>query len=198
MRLDHIRDAWLSEGEGSEPDPGAALVALGAARARAAELEANVRRRDWRETVVALVMAPVFLLLAFSATSALATAGALIVVAACLYIPLRLRTARRSIESAGLPVADALRLELEQVEAQQRLLGSTILWYFGPLGLGVALYIAGGTAPLLSRTLQIGALIVLYGLLAVWNIRVARRDLAPTAAALRQAIHEIEAADDAA
>lgn len=192
MRLDNLKDAW-QHGMHGDNDP---VGALEGARARAAALDADVRRRDRRESIVALVMAPLFLLMAFTATTAMARVGALIVVAACLYIPLRLRAARRASATAGLPVADALRTELRQVQSQERLLGSATLWYFGPLGLGVGLFIAGGPASVLSRAIMIAALLLLYGGLAVWNVRVARRDVAPIAAALRQSLDELEHDND--
>lgn len=192
MRLDNMKDAWQHHMREDNNLAGR----LEDARARAAALDADVRRRDRRESVVALVMAPLFLLMAVAATTAMSRIGALVVVAACLYIPMRLRAARRTFATAGLPVADALRTELRQVQSQERLLGSATLWYFGPLGLGIGLYIAGGPAPVTFRAVMIAALVVLYGGLAAWNVRVARRDVAPVAAALRESLDELEHDND--
>ncbi|HSJ26484.1 MAG TPA: hypothetical protein VK929_17525 [Longimicrobiales bacterium] len=195
MKLDSLRDAWR-HGDDEAPDASSA-AALDAARQRAAALAADVRRRDRRETVVALLLIPVFLLFAFRAPTTLATVGALIVVVSCAFIPLRLRAARQAEPDPGLPVAAALREELERVRAQERLLGSVLVWYVGPLGLGLALYMAGGTESVAFRAGSLLVLAVLYAGIAWLNLHTARHNVRPIARALEQSIRELEGGDDA-
>jgi hypothetical protein len=140
--IDDLKDAWrrrLAEG-GQEPSRELARV-----RERAGALEAGVRRRDWIESGVALALLPVFAYFAVRAGDPVSRVGAAVVTLSCLLIPLRLRAARRRTPDPSLPVATFLRLQLDLVVSQRRLLLTVPLWYLAPLGVGVVLFVAGAS-----------------------------------------------------
>ena len=140
--IDDLKDAWrrrLAEG-GEEPSRELARV-----RERARALEAVVRRRDWLESGVALAVLPVFTYFALRAGDAVTRVGSAVLALSCVLIPLRLRAARRRPPDPSLPVATFLRLQLDLVVSQRRLLLTVPLWYLAPLGVGVVLFFAGGS-----------------------------------------------------
>lgn len=183
-----------AEGTNLARGPGDDAAAAGPeqARRRAAALAAEVRRRDRRETVVAVLLVPVFLLGAWNAPTPLASVGALVVAVTAALIPLRLRAARRADPDPGLPATTALRLELERVRAQERLLGSVGAWYLGPLGLGLALFLVGITSSAAWRGAALALLVGTYA--AIWwlNRRAVQRDVVPLVHALEASIRDVE------
>lgn len=155
MTIDDLKGAWLHvEARGDAP-----ARELDAVKERVRRLDAVVRRRDRIETLVALSLLPIFGYFAFGAPRPLARAGAAIVALACLLTPLCLRWARRRAPDPGVPLQRFLELELEFVVRQRRLLLSVPLWYLGPLGVGVVLFFAGGSAPVwLTAVYGVGVL----------------------------------------
>lgn len=144
MRFEDLERAWQHRESVVDrpPEPERQLAAV---REKAGVLERTVRRRDLLETVIALLLLPVFAWFALRASHPLSRLGAAIIAAACVAIPLVLRRARRRDPDLGLPVADFLRLELAFVLRQRRLLLTVPLWYLGPLGVGAVLFFAGGS-----------------------------------------------------
>jgi hypothetical protein len=167
MTLEDLRRAWGRGGGAGAPesDPAGELRAV---RARARELEDVVRRRDRRETLVALALLPIFTYFAFQAAGGVTRLGAVILAVSCLAIPLRLRAARRVAVDPSLPVAEFLRLELDLVLRQRRLLLTVPLWYLGPLGVGVILFFAGASrSPWLTA---LYAAVVIAFFLWLWRL----------------------------
>jgi hypothetical protein len=195
VTLDDLQGAWRRRGT---PEGSTETTAreLDAARARAGELERTVRRRDRRETLIALALLPVFTYFALRADGLAVRLGSAILVAALVAIPLRLRAARRRTPDPGLPVAQFLRLELEFVLRQRRLLLTVPLWYLGPLVVGVILFYAGAsTSP--WRTVLYGAVVLAF---AAWiyrlNRRAVRQELEPRERELRLWIELAGGEDD--
>jgi hypothetical protein len=152
---------------------------------RARELEAIVRRRDLIETVAALLVLPVFGFFALRPGELLVRAGAAIVALACIAIPIVLKLARRRRPDLGQPVATFLRLELDLVLRQRRLLLTVPLWYLLPLGAGVILFFAGAS-PSPWLTAAYAAVVVVF-FAALWrlNRRAVTSELEPRERELR-------------
>ncbi|MET0400588.1 MAG: hypothetical protein ABW277_27610 [Longimicrobiaceae bacterium] len=179
MNFDQLGEVWRREAGGAPGRSPAEEVA--AVRARAAELARVVRRRDLLETGAALAILPVFAWRAATAQHPLAAAGAAIIAAACVLIPIRLWAARRGDPDPGQPVAAALRTELARIRAQERLLGSVAWWYVGPISLGLLLSTAGGSGPPLYRAAYAASVVALSAWLLRLNRRAAREELRPVA-----------------
>jgi hypothetical protein len=187
VTLDDLREAWRRRGadggpEAAGPDPAGELAAV---RERAHRLEAAVRRRDRIETLVALALLPVFSVFALRGGTVTGRLGATILAVACLFIPLRLRAARRHPPDPGLPVATFLRLELDLVLRQRRLLLTVPFWYLGPLALGVILFFAGGRAGPWLTAIYAVAVVLFFAWLYRLNRNAVTSELDPRERELR-------------
>ncbi|MGH7445333.1 MAG: hypothetical protein ACREKM_10670 [Longimicrobiales bacterium] len=192
MEFDEMVEAWRRQPTPAT-DPAQELRAV---RARAADLARTVRRRDWIETGIALVLLPLFAWQAARGPTLLASIGAAIIAVACILIPLRLRHARGRSPDPTLPVLDALRAELQRVRAQERLLGTVAWWYFGPLGIGVILFVGGSSASAAFRIGYAVVVVLLYGGLLHLNLRAVRDIYGPLARELETWIADIEGDTD--
>ncbi len=136
MDWDEVRSAWKDQ-RGVE----AATPRLGPPGGERA-LWRIIRRRDLGETLVGLVLLPVFGVWALTAGAKdrwveAAFAGLLVV--SISYIIVRLSRARKQIPTPdpGASVREFLQAELAAVQTQSRLLRNVGLWYLAPLGVGV-------------------------------------------------------------
>jgi hypothetical protein len=112
-------------------------------------------------------------------------AGAAIVAISCLWIPLVLRRARHRAVDHGQPVAAFLRLELDFVLRQRRLLLTVPWWYLGPLGIGVILFFAGASpSPWLTAAYAAVVVAFFYALYRL-NRRAVEGELEPRERELR-------------
>ncbi len=168
MDWDTLKNQWQTGGgEALDREQAAAIVA--AARERSETLHRRVRGRDRLETIVALLLAPFFAVVAVIEGRQglwITVIGCAVLVAACIYIPLKLRGARRL-----LPRADAasgllayLRGERRALEAQVKLARGVLRWYLAPIAVGVLLVFVG---------IQGASLASLYYALAVLGISAA-------------------------
>ncbi|HEU4560834.1 MAG TPA: hypothetical protein VFS20_23485 [Longimicrobium sp.] len=190
MNFDQLAEVWRSDDAGTTVRSPADEVA--AVRARAAGLARDVRRRDRLETGAALVVFPFFAWIAARAPSPVSAVGAVIVMAACVLIPLRLRRARHGDVDPALPLAWALRAELARVRAQERLLGSVAWWYLAPLGIGVILVRVGAPGPQLHKAAYVVSVVALGAGLLFLNLRAVRREVRPLAAELERWLADLD------
>jgi hypothetical protein len=197
VTIDDLAPAWRRR---AEPDFGAQPAPeLAAIRARARQLDVTVRRRDRIETLVALSLLPIFGTFAARADGVLVRAGAAIVAISCLWIPLVLRRARRRALDHRQPGAAFLRLELDFVLRQRRLLLTVPWWYLGPLGIGVILFFAGASPSPWLTAVYAAVVVAFYFALYRLNRRAVESNLEPWAHELRLWIAfggEDEGADD--
>lgn len=147
--------------------------------ARARMLDTEVRKRDRRETVVSLLMLPVFGVLAVVVPSMVSKIGAVLICLGCVITVVRLYWARQRKLDLARPLANGLRRELDWVHAQSRLLQTVVFWYLGPLGIGVILFVAGGKGGWIVALIVTLVVVALYSWLAVVNWRAAEQHLAP-------------------
>lgn len=188
MEFHEMVEAWRRQPTPAT-DPAQELRAV---RARAAGIARTVRRRDWIETGIALILLPLFAWQAVHAPTLLSSIGAAIIAVACIVIPLRLRHARGREPDPTAPVLDALRAELQRVRAQERLLGTVAWWYFGPLGIGVILLVGGSSASAAFRIGYAMIVVVIFGVLLHLNLRTVRNICWPVARELEMWISDIE------
>lgn len=193
MGFDDLPNVWRAQAPAAPPPPLHERIA--AVRARASALERLVRLRDRTETVVALLMLPLFGWLAFRVPSPVSKVGAMLVAASCVVIPLRLRGARQATRDAGAPVLTALRAERQRLQAQLQLMRSAGWWYVAPLVVGVTCFLAGARTSLAARLAMIAVGFLVGLVLLIANRRAAERELAPVVARLDEALYELQHAD---
>jgi hypothetical protein len=94
-------------------------------------------------------------------------------------------------------VADFLRLELELVLKQRRLLLTVPLWYLGPLGLGVILFFAGSGVSAWLTALYAAIVVAFFVALYRLNVSAVNRELEPRERELRLWIELTTEGDEA-
>jgi hypothetical protein len=186
MQLDDLKGEWLGDDSERRPIADAEIARI---RARAAELHRAVRRRDRLEIAAALLVLPIFIWLAFRTSFQVSRLGALIVAAASIVIPLRLRAAQRPAPDYSLPLKAMLHAELESAQAQKRLLSSVVWWYAGPIWLGVTLFMIGPLSKW-PAVLATAASTVFMGLVAMLNRSAVREQIDPRIAELQALLEE--------
>jgi small neutral amino acid transporter SnatA (MarC family) len=179
MTLDEARMAWHA----LDDDPALSLSdddILALVKSRAARFERQIRRRDWREVIAALVGA--VLIAPVAAHSGLVTrVGVVIVIAGLVLIVVKLRLARPGHAGPRLdvPVSAVLQAEQARVDAQIGLLQTVLWWYVAPIAIG-SVMIVGGTAGASRFTFWYAVGVALLSWGVVWlNTRAVRRVLRP-------------------
>lgn len=184
MTIDELGAAWRRQG-GSARSGSELAQELAAVKTRARELEVLVRRRDRIETAVSLLLLPIFGFFAVRPGDLLVRVGSAIVALSCVVIPFVLRSARRRSTDLAQPVAGFLRVELDLVLRQRRLLLSVPFWYLGPLGVGVILFFAGASpSPWITAAYAAGVVVFFVALYRL-NRRAVASELDPRASELR-------------
>jgi hypothetical protein len=195
MTLDEARMAWHA----LDDDPVLSLTdddILALVKSRAARFERQVRRRDWREMIAALVGA--VLIAPIAVHSGLVTrVGVLIVIAGLVLIVVKLRLARPMNNAPRLdaPVSAVLQAERVRVDAQIRLLQTVLWWYVAPIAIGSVMIVAGtaGAAPF-TFWYAVGVALMSCGV--VWlNSRAVRRALRPLRDELTELLSNIPSSD---
>jgi hypothetical protein len=190
VSLERLRTAWDRRLPPTLP-PDDAVRELERVRARAREFEAAVTRRDRIEAFCALLLLPIFAWFAVHAAHPLSRLGSVVLVVACLLIPLRLRLARGRSPDPSLPVASFLRLQLRLATSQRRLLLTVALWYLLPLGVGVVLFVAGAV-PWWWAAAYAALVVAFFAYLYRLNRAVVRVEVEPRERELRLWIELLE------
>jgi hypothetical protein len=194
MDWQRIRADWQSR---SEPHAERAL----SAPSGLTRLWSRVRRRDRIETAVAIVMAPLFAAMAvwlFSEGLLVAAGFSAWLTLCCIYVPLRLRAARRLIPEPHpeQPVLEFLHAEREALRMQREMLASVWRWYWGPIAVGVVGFFVG-IRGLDWVSAGYVALVVMVSLaIEVANRMAVRHQIEPALRVLDEQIDEIEDNDD--
>lgn len=137
MDWKQIRQQWQTAS-----DTAATGIGLVELQQRDRTLRAQLRRRDWLETGAALLVAPVFAVVAWLAGSrghwAVMFFSAFLTLWAT-YVPWRLWHARRSLPSPrhDLALVDYLRQEHAAMLGQAHMLERIWVWYLAPCAFGV-------------------------------------------------------------
>ncbi len=184
MDWNQIRRQWQQDGASGAPDSDDELIA--SVRQRDAKLRKLVLRRDWLETAVAIVVAPIFAYaawragwreawwpMAFSAWLALWA----------IFVPWNFWRVRRRMTQprSELPLIDYLRQAGDAMRDQARMLEQIWFWYLAPCAVGVIGLVVSGQG-LTTGSLSYAVFVLVFCLLLGWlNRRAARthfRDLA--------------------
>lgn len=191
MNWDDAKTAW-QKSKTSEADDVASL-----APSSLDKLWSRVLRRDWLETIVALPMIPLFGFTTWQSASKglwAAAAFALLITAAVVWIPFKLRAARR-LRPAPDPqqsVLEFLRAELAAVQAQSRLARAAWLWYMSPIAVGVIGFYTS-VAGFNADSLRYAVLVIFFGIgVHALNYYGAAPRFDASARELEQQIRQIE------
>ncbi|MBD8527145.1 hypothetical protein [Pseudomarimonas arenosa] len=174
MDWNTLRQRWQSAAETIQ-----APADVEALRERDRQLRATVKRRDRLETAVALLVAPLFVWVAWdsAAEGHLLRAGfALFIALWGGFVPLRLWYSRRQMPTlhADRPLLEYLGEEREAMLAQARMLESIWIWYLAPCAIGVLGLVLSVRAPTLGTWIYIAVVLGFCALIGKANKVAAR------------------------
>jgi len=166
-------------------------------KAKAKTLHRRIVFRDRLETVVALLMAPVFAYGSYKLGSdglMVASAAALMLAIWSLYVPWKLHKARRLIPSAeaDLSLLEYLHVECAALQAQYALLSGILRWYLGPPAFGVLVLYTGIKGFGVQSARFALAVLVVYSVIYLLNRVAADKRLAPMITRIKNQIHQLE------
>jgi len=136
----------------------------------------SIKFRDWREISVAIIMIPLFGFAAYKIPFVLSKIGAIIIVGWCIFLIIRLLTAKKNIGiSPTNSYLNYLLKSREYLVAQKGLLDTVLYWYIVPSVTGVLLFFMGFDLSFLKQiffvtiTLGLGVFTFLINKYAVKN-----------------------------
>ena len=190
MDWNELRNDWQARSDRTAVD----LDLRPAARERLWE---RVRIRDGLETLVALLMLPVFgagaVILAWAGLWLPALFAATLVVAIA-YVPWRLWRARRQIPvpDPGGSVLDFLRAERAALVGQAEMLRSVARWYSGPICIAAAGFFVSLAGPTLDSLLYVLFVAALFVSIEWANRTAVHKRFEPAIEAVDQQISQLQ------
>ncbi|MCL6265750.1 hypothetical protein [Flagellimonas myxillae] len=112
-----------------------------------------VKRRDFIEISVAILMTPLFLYQVYRQPNLLAKIGAIWIVAYILFVVYKLLKAKKGKPSEASSYLEYLKESKSYLEKQKRLIESVLYWYILPGLMGCAIFLIG-SLDLLNKTWQ--------------------------------------------
>lgn len=144
MNDDELKQIWQQQPLRTPDASPQQLVA--AMQKHASQFRHIIEARDIRELVACAVVVVIFGIFFFNHGSQVSRLGDLIVIGSAIFIAWKLIATRREHRPAppGATTIESLRVELESVRAQSRLLGSVLWWYLLPGFIGLVISTWGG------------------------------------------------------
>jgi hypothetical protein len=183
------------------PNPSAAQL-VSAMQNKTTQLRGTLLARDIRELAACVFVAVIFGIYYFTQRAPVTRIGALITVAAAIFVACKILYARRTtpVAKPDATVVESLRAELHSVRAQSQLLGSILWWYLLPLAFGTLVFVWGMQFGGLGFTFGAIAFKILFtfGTLALdvfiyrLNQRARSKQLLPVEAQLQSLLHSAE------
>lgn len=191
MGWNDLREKWQSLDPSSDAEDSDTQAILTRARRREKKLMRRVYIRDALETIVAVLIAPAMVALAWKLFAhglifAGVSAAALAVWAA--FVPVRLWYARRhrNRPEPDQKVIEFLHAERQMCETQARMLETVALWYLAPAWIGCVGIYAGIRGFGLSTIIYVSVVTVFYAMIFIANRSAAKH-------VFRQRAREIDA-----
>ena len=189
MDWDRMRQEWRNE------RPAAPNVSVDELESRDNVLQKQVRWRDLLETAAAVVVAVFFGFTALGLAANgewVAFGSAVLLVAWAVFVPVRMRRARRwmPVIEHHMPLVEGLSRQRDAALAQARMLEQVWLWYLTPPMIGIFGLTLALRGPSTFSLVYLAAVVVLYAVIAWINRRVARTKFRAHAERLQ---HQIDA-----
>lgn len=107
------------------------------------KIDQEVKRRDFLEISIAVLLVPFWILGLFISVSSMQTVGYVIALAACAIIPYRLISAKRIEVRTSDSIKTFLLQEKQKLAQQKQILESIAWWYIGPIATAILLITLG-------------------------------------------------------
>jgi hypothetical protein len=197
MKLDDLKKDWKSEVLQVTDKQNLSNVIESLVK-ETTKLDKSIKRRDYLEISIALLLIPVWAWKLFYTASLMQTIGLWIAIFACLLIPYKLLKAKQVGALKGDSVLAFLNTEKNKLEKQKSLLESVTVWYIAPLFTAIILITAGATVdasgiPQITQQLTIyyGCCVLLVVGIYFLNKRAVKKQLSPLLDNVNKRIQEL-------
>lgn len=195
MELDELKHIWQQQ-EGDEPmeDPRSKIKAQIDDKMHA--LEKEIRSRDRLEIAAAVAVMIIFGVFFYYSQSVWDRIGSGIVVLSAIYICYKLKTAQfkraDTNNTFDHPMEEHLKMELQQVKRQKKLLQNVAWWYIAPMTVGLILLTFDTGTGFWFRIGYPVLLLAFGGLVWKLNQRAVRKKFEPLQREIQEAIEFLE------
>lgn len=198
MKLDDLKENWQQHVAPSS-DTKEVMNMISELAEQASEVDKHVKRRDWIEISIALLLIPVWIYGAFNAVSHLQLIGFIVAIFACFYIPYKLVQAKKTVPPKDDSVVSFLLREQSKVKQQKRLLETVVWWYITPLTSAILLITLGASLNEQGTIVITDFLTIYYCLVVVLiigayfiNKRAAKKKFAPLLEQIEKRLSELQ------
>jgi C4-dicarboxylate transporter len=204
MKLDDLKTEWKNEVI-QMTDAERVSNVIDSLEKETTKLDKTIKRRDYLEISIALLIIPVWTWKLFYAASLMQTVGLWIAIFACLLIPYKLLKAKQVDTQKDDSVLAFLNTEKNKLEQQMTLLESVAVWYIAPLFTAIILITAGATVdasgiPQITEQLTIyyGCCVLLVVGIYFLNKRAVKKQLSPLLDNVNKRIQELSSFSEVA
>lgn len=142
MKLDDLKQNWQNAIQ-IESASQTLKQAINMLELETNKIDKEVKRRDFIEITIAILLIPAWIYGIIKSVSAMQTIGCAIAIAACIYIPYRLLSARKITPRKTDNIKDFLLQEKQKLQQQKQMLESVVWWYISPLTTAILLITLG-------------------------------------------------------
>ncbi|AKQ44994.1 hypothetical protein TH63_04085 [Rufibacter radiotolerans] len=189
-----LKNLWQNATPSSPIQVDQALL-LQEVRQEASTVYQKIKWRDWLEISVALLIMPLFGLVAWFVPFTLTKIGAALVIPWCALVIYQLRRARRKpLQDPSLPLEQFLLHYQVYLQQQVHLLQGVLYWYLLPFSCCMVLFLAG--FPFGAKRLLVPAVALLGINVLVYflNRRAIKKDLRPLLSKVNQTLSALKQA----
>ena len=197
MKLDDLKQDWQETiNTNAAPDNLTEVITM--LEQQTTKLDKEIKRRDILEISIALLLIPVWIYGLVNSAGTLQSAGLIIAILSCIYIPYRLIKAKKVTSPKNANIKSFLENEKQKLSQQKQLIESVATWYIAPLTLSIILITLGATVDASGVPHLTTQLMTYYGFLTLLvvgiyllNKRAAKKKIAPLLANIEQRLLEL-------
>ena len=144
------------------------------------KFDKKVFYRDLREIIIAIIMLPIFVFIAYAIPMILSKVGAIILSLWCIYVIYYLRKNNKQNPNLDqLPNKEYLTEKRAFLLNQYNLVNGALYWYITPFCIGTLFFINGVDLPLGKSILFNGIIIAMSAVIYFMNKKAARVNIQP-------------------
>ena len=142
MKLDDLKQDW-QQAIKNESTPENINEVINMIEQQTTKIDKEVKRRDFLEVGTSVILIPFWIWGLLNSASTMQSIGLVIAIAACMYIPYRLISAKKVEAKKSGSVKDFLIQEKQKIQHQKQMLESIAWWYLAPLTVAILLISLG-------------------------------------------------------
>ena len=198
MKLDDLKQDWqetiVKPSTKNDSKEVTAMLEL-----QTTKIDKEVKRRDILEISIAALCIPVWIYGLFNSAGTMQSAGFVLAILSCIFIPYKLVSAKKITPSKSSSLRAFLEKEKQKLAQQKQLLESIVSWYITPLAISIVLITLGATVDTLGMPQIHSNLMVYYGFLVLLivgiyllNKRAAKKKFGPLLENIEKRLKELE------